>query len=317
MVRKDRAQLVLVGAIAIGLVLIAMTTVLNSAVFTENVARGSADEVAGDVQEFDRGAIRDVRSVALRVNHADEYWIDGGHTGKSNLSTDVRSNVSSYSDLLAESYADTGSVYVNVTPQSVGMGTRIIQNEDDDFRDDPGLGVGNSAWTPVSDPFLMGWFVMNVDVENVSKTNQFSLELTDSASNVLTISLRQTSDGALDVRSDINGGSVSDVTCDPVNGRVLLDVADGTSYTGDCTFNSTEQLSPPYSQLEFADGEHGHGKYDLVVNRSDSSSFDAQPCVSGKEPCRSVAVWSVTFTTHYRTQSIGYTRNHTVEVYDG
>lgn len=317
MVTRDRAQLVLVGAIAIGLVLIAMTTVLNSAVFTENVARGSADDVAGDVEEFDRGAIRDVRSVALRVNHDYEYQTAPGHSGQANLTGHVKANVSSYSDLLAESYADTGSVYVNVTPHGVGMGTRIIQNEDDDFRDDPGLGVGNSVWAPVSDPFQIGWFVMNVDVKNVSTTNQFTLELTDSASNVLTISLRQTSDGDLDVRSDINGGSVSDVTCDSVNGRVLLDIEDGTSYTGDCTFNSTEQLTPPYTQLEFVDGEHGHGKYDLVANRSDTSSFDAQPCVSGREPCRSVAVWSVTFTTHYRTQSIGYSRNHTVEVYDG
>jgi hypothetical protein len=316
MVTEDRAQLVLVGASAIGIVLIAMTTVLNSAVFTENVARGSADEVAGDVQEFDRGAIRDVRSVALRVNHDYEYRTAPGHSGEANLTTDVKANVSSYSDLLAESYADTGSVYVNVSPAGETMGSRIVQNEDNDFQDDPDAGAPLADWTPVTGPFRIGWFVMNVDVQNVSKTNPVEFELT-AGSDVLSITLRQTSDGDLDVRSDINGGNVSDVTCQPTNGRVLLDLADGTSYTGDCTFNSTEHLTPPYNQLEIFDGDRGHGKYDLVVNRSDPSSIDAQPCVSGREPCRSVAVWSVNFETHYRTQSIGYTRNHTVEVYGG
>ena len=91
----DRAQLVLVGAIAIGIVLIALTTVLNSAVFTENVDGGRSVEVTGDVKEFDREAIRNVRSTTLRINHAKDY--KDGSTGEDALEDDVARNVSNYS----------------------------------------------------------------------------------------------------------------------------------------------------------------------------------------------------------------------------
>lgn len=312
MVSRERAQLILVGSIAIAVVLIGLTIVLNSAVFTENVAGGSSVGATGDVAEFDREAIRNVRSLVVRINHESVYSGTGG--GETTLKGDVRQNVSAYSDVLAESYADSGSVYVNVTYEETGaIGNRIVQDDDANFSDNP----GSDTWTLVDEPFVLGWYVVNVDVQNVSQTDPFYLELTDASGTELNVSMQQTSDGELDVNASIAGGNVSDVTCTPKNGRVLLDVLDGTSYTGDCSFNSTGYLQRPYAELRVVDGENGRGKYDVVMNRTDTASLNGVPnCASVNEPCRSIAAWSVNVTTVYETGSLSHERNREVTVYD-
>lgn len=308
----DRAQLLLVGAIAIGIVLIGLTTILNSAVFTENIAGGSPVEVTGDVEEFDREAVGTTRSVVLRVNHESVYR--NGET--SELNAHASGNVSSYSSILSESYADTGSVYVNITYEDTEkVGTRIVQDDDDDLARNP----GQPTWSPLSGPpdARIGWFVMNVDVENVSQTDPVHVELTDTDGTELNVSMRRTIDGKLSVNSSVGGGNVSDVTCEPQNGRVLLDVLGGTSYDGSCSFNSTEYLDPPYSELRFVNGDDWQGKYDIVLN--DSASVSGMPSCAAipQDPCEGIAIWSVTFSTHYQSESVAYNKTHTVSVYDG
>lgn len=311
MVSNDRAQLVLVGAIAIGIVLIGMTTLLNSAVFTENVAGGNSAEVTGEATEFNREAVRNLRSLVIRVNHAEKY--NDSSSDRMALNTTARGNVENYSRILGETYADTGSVYVNVSyGGTVSFGSRVLQQDDADFsRND-----GQSSWTVVTDEAKIGWFVMNLNVEKMSQTNPVWLNFTDSDGTQLNVSLQQTPGRQLAVRSEVAGGNTSDVTCTPRNGRVLLDIIDGSSYTGDCTFNSTEYLDPPYTNLAITNGANGNGTYDLVVNDSAAvNGVESPPCSPGAQPCAAIAIWSVEFSTHYRTGSISYERTHNVSVY--
>lgn len=312
MVRSQRAQLILVGSIAIAIVLIGLTIVLNSAVFTENVAGGSSPTVTDEVTQFDREAVRNVRSLTVRINHASVYA--GTGAGEAAIDADVGENVSTYSRLMAQSYADTGSVYVNVTYEGTEtFGNRIVQPEDGDFSSNP----GGTSWTPVDDPFLLGRFVMNVDVTNSTTGEPFFLNITDSDGSTLNVSMQKTTEGELDLNSSIDGGNVSETTCTPKNGRVLLDVVHGTAYTGDCSFNSTGYLEEPYTRLHFENGGKLRGKYDLVMNRSDPASLSGVPnCASVNDPCRSVAVWSVNVTTRYDRGSFSFERNHNVTVYD-
>lgn len=306
-----RAQLVLVGSIAIAVVLIGLTVILNSAVFTENVAGGSSVEVTGDIAEFDREAVRNVRSLALRVNHGTAY------TSESAVAADVDENVSHYSHLLGESYADTGSVYVNVSLEDVDeYGDRMVQRQDSNFSDDDPPSPP-PTWTAIDGPFELGWLVTNFDVENVSRTDTFYVSLTNTTGTELNVSVSRDSNNRLLVNSSVGGSHVSNVTCDPQNGRVLLDVAGGTSYTGDCTFNSTGYLDPPYDRLRFVNGDAVQGKYDVVVNESSSTGVgNACNVAAVSFPCISDVVWSVNVTTSYQTGSIEYEHTHEVDVYD-
>lgn len=312
MVSDDRAQLILVGAIAIGIVLIALTTVLNSAVFTENVAGGSAVEVTGDVTEFERESIRNVRSLIVRVNHNGIYEDSESDA----LRGDARENVTSYSRIIGETYADTGSVYVNVSyAGNTELGYRVVQREDANFSKNNGI----QTWTPIDGPSRLGWFVVNLDVENVSQTTPMFVTLTNTTGDAMNVSFQRTASNRIAVNSTIEGNHRSNVTCEPTNGRVLLDVVEGTSYTGDCEFNTTAYLEGPYSSMEFDNGDSARGKYDIVVNGTSSSTIP-NACGAGASPirpCEGVAIWTIGITTHYETGAISYEKTRNVSVYDG
>ena len=309
----DRAQLVLVGAIAIGIVLIALTTVLNSAVFTENVAGGRSVEVTGDVTEFDREAVRNVRSMTVRINHAKDY--KEGSSGEDELEEHAAKNVSNYSAVLAESYADTGSVYVNVSYDQVSeFGYRVVQREDANFSKN----TGTPTWEPIGGPFELSWFVVNLEVENVSQTTPFYVNLTNSSGTDLNVSIRRLPGNVIWINSSIDGTLRAQALCEADNGRVLLDVADGTSYSGDCEFNGTEEIDSPYSTLEFVNGESVRGKYDFVANDSSTNTIP-NSCGAGNSPvrpCEGTVIWSLEFTSRYRTGSFAYEKTHNVSVYD-
>ena len=314
MVSDDRAQLILVGAIAIGIVLIALTTVLNSAVFTENVAEGSAVEVTGDVNEFERESTRNVRSLMVRVNH-DGIFEDSA-SDRDALKGHARQNVTRYSKIIGETYADTGSVYVNVSyAGNTEFGYRVVQREDANFSKNNGI----QTWTPIDGPSRLGWFVVNLDVENVSQSTPMFVNLTNTTGDAMNVSFRRTASNRIAVNSTIEGNHRSNVTCEPTSGRVLLDVVEGTSYAGDCEFNSTAYLDGPYSSMEFDNGESARGKYDIVVNGTSSSTIP-NSCGAGASPirpCEGVAIWSLGITTHYETGAISYEKTRNVSVYDG
>ena len=314
MVSDERAQLVLVGAIAIGIVIIGMTIVLNSAVFTENVADSNPVEVTGDVGEFDREATRSVRSIAVRVNHVGVHNPNGAG-GHATLRGDLQNNVSNYSRAVGESYADTGSVYVNVTFDGVGEnGTRLVQDEDDDFNGGPGVG-GNPTWTLFDGPFQLGWFVMNLEVENVSDTDQFHVEIRNTSGATKNVSIWQTNTGDIAINSSPTGGTVPDATCAPTNGRVVVDAVTGTGYSDTCSFNGTDQLQQPYDRLRFVNADNAYGRMDVVANET-STGPGVVPCVAPHAVCESAAAWSVEFTTNYRTGEVSYERKHNMSVYD-
>lgn len=308
MVTTERAQLVLAGSIAVALVLISMTLVLNSVVYTENIAGGSSVEVTGDVNEFDREARRNTAGLTIRTNHGTKY------DSQSAVRDDLSSHFANYSRILTESYADTGSVYVNVTYEdTTEFGSRIVQSEDANFsRDD-----GTPQWTPFDSDNDLGWFVANFEIENVSESTPFVVEFTNSTGSTLRLEFEKSPTNELEVTSILDGNTESDVECTPSRGRVLLNVVDGESYNGDCEFESLGLLDPPYSQLRFDNGESARGKYDFVVDNSSDIHPFIGSCSSepANRPCEALAAWTVEVTIQYETNDISYEATREIEVY--
>lgn len=302
---RDRAQLLLAGSIAIAIVFIGLTIVLNSVIFTENISGGSSIEVTGDIDEFDHEVRRNTRSLTIRINHAARY------NQSSTIKDNLRGNFTNYSRVLAESYADTGSVYVNVTyDSSTTIGYRIVQGADREYtRDD-----GAADWFPFDDPKEIGWFRLNVDATNVSTDSHFALELTNRSGDTLNVTIKREGADTLYVNSSVSGSHTSNVTCRSNDGRVLLDVLDGESFTGDCAFNATERLDSPYTTLRFKNGDETRGKYSIVLNESGGVPLpDCAP--SPQDLCVAPAIWQIQVTTRYDTGAISYENVQTLDVY--
>lgn len=304
MVTRNRAQLILIGSIAIAVVLIGLTIILNSVIFTENVSQSDAIEVSGDVDEFLTETRRTTQDLTLRVNHAEEY------TSLSRLNSNLNQNFTNYSRVLGESQADTGSLYVNISYEGEQtVGRRVVQSEDDNFTkngsDDWSVDSGGSKY--------VGWFAMNVNVDNVSKSDHFKLQVTNTSGNTLAITLRQSASGDLLVNSTVDGSHVSNATCLTSNSRVFLDIIGGTALTSDCTYNSTSYLGQPYSDIEFVNGSKAAGKYSLVVN--DESGLNVADCPDSTEPCKAPAIWEATVSAIYEAGTISYETTQDVNIY--
>lgn len=303
---RNRAQLLLASSIVLAIIFVGFSIVLNSVIFTENIAGGSSIEVTGDVDEFDHEMRRNARSLTIRVNHAQPY------NNTTDVESAIRENFTSYSGILAETYADGGSVYVNVTfDSSTVRGRRIVQSEDRELTKDD----GSVDWSPFAAAKEIGWFRMNIDATNVSTDTPYSFELTNESGDTLTVSIKRSGAEALYVNSTINGAASSNTTCEASKGRVYLNILDGTSFTDSCTFDGADQIESPYTHLEFTNGDAAWGKYSIVLN--ESGGVNVPECTAPPQAlCLSPAVWRLQITTRYSTADLTYRNVQTIDAYE-
>lgn len=300
---RDRAQLILIGSLAIAVVLIGLTILLNSVIFTENVAESDAIQVTGDVDEFLTETRHSTQDLALRVNHAQEY------DSLSQLEGNMQRNFTNYSRVLGETHADTGSVYVNVTYDGApSVGRRVAQTSDGEFEKN-----GSDTWSVYgAGSKYVGWFAMNVDVDNVSESQHFALRVTNESGSTLAITMKQ-SGGDLLVNSTIDGNHVSNTSCVPADTRVYVDVLGGQALTGSCSFNTTDFLAQPYTDIRFVNGSAAYGQYAIVVNNDDN--LEVASCPVADEPCQAPAIWEATISMKYETGDVAYHSTQDVNIY--
>jgi hypothetical protein len=238
----------------------------------------------------------------------------------------MEANVSTYSDLMAESYATGAPTSVSVEYNYAERnGTRVLQTEDGKFTR-TGTDAPPFTWTPLqspSDPQPIDWLVLNLDARNVSKSQPFQVVITDSDNDKGRIYVqRNSSPGrqvlAVDVWAEFQGtaNDTDTVTCSVSNGRVLLDVLDGTSLGRDCAFNSTGPLDGPYKKVTFQNGDRAAGKWALVTDEPSNTLADCGSLASLGEPCNTPVVLEANITTTYATEGLRYENTQNVTIYN-
>ena len=305
MVADDRGQLLLAGSIIIALLFIGLAVLLNSVVFTENVAGGSSVEVTGDVNEFNREARRNARSLTIRVNHA------GNYSSINEIESNLAANFTNYSRRLGESYADTGSVFVNMSYETTtDEGRRVVQTDDGTFEN----GVGDwNALDGVSDRHL-GWFVLNLNASAVSETTESRIRFVNTTGDSYVLTVKRSDTGRLLVNSTMDGSHTSNVSCTPTGGRLVMNVIDGTSSTSSCEVNGSQVLGGPYNELWFENPGAVSGKYEFVVD--DTISPIVPGCSLTSNPCKMPAAWEIRITTAYHTGTVTYENTQEIVVYE-
>jgi hypothetical protein len=313
-----RGQLILVGSLALAFIIVSLAVVFNGLAFADSLATSQDSELLDDAERFDRSAVDGSRNLVLYVNHATVY------DSQSTLNTTVETNVTTYSDLRAESHVASRPGYVRIRYHGVERyGTRVIQTTDTNLTADGTLS-GSASWMPVDSKRELGWFVVNFDASNVSDTSgseRFKIVLTDStgAEGTLFVS-RNTSTGAdaatIDVETDLPGAAndTSRRACAPSQDRLLLDVRAGQAFGGYCEFNLTGPLTGPYD-VTFENGDAATGKYELVVaDTSSPNTFGPGSCPASG-PCNAWVVWTANVTTVYESRDVTHRNTQNVTVY--
>lgn len=310
--RRERGQLILVGALTIALSIVAITVFLNTTLFTESVAPSTASDQLDDARQFDRQARGGTTELLHRINLGER------NRTLDELEENATQGVHNYSQILAASHAQSGaaSVDVSLDPNASEYGNRTVQLADGNFTDP--IGVENWEPLPVANRTI-GWFVVDMNVE---ESTTATTELTVSnGSETLELSVRKNLSGVgtnVTVVSDPSFGSTEQVTCDPSFGRVLLDLyrgeVVGTTCASGSSFTGIEALSPPHA-LEVTTGSSFTGEYEYVLNQSVPSTQICDSGVPATEPCSAPALWQANLSTAYLGTAATYRNSYNVSIY--
>lgn len=319
MLPDRRGQLLLVGAVVLAIVIVVLSLVVNTVLFTQNAdAEGVSAEIE-NVEEFGFEVGTSTRSILLRVNHA------AHERNVTTLQANVSQSIQNYSDALERSYATSGTVYATAsTWLTTRNGTRLIQPYDRNFTDR----TGNGNWIVVSstNETDIGWYLLNVDLRNVS-AQQANVTITGS-SDSLEYSMNRSEGGDgnnLTVAVSNSTTDLGTVNCTATGGRVLVDLFDGEGSFGRCTFDGIDDtLQAPYN-VSIENGDRLNGTYSIVTetawaggshpwNGSNFPDCEGDPTAT---TCSTPVVWNGSITLTYESRTVQYAQERNITVYGG
>lgn len=312
---RERAQMILVGGVAIAVIIVGLAVIINTVVYSEATITSESTNQLDEAREFDHESRKGMRTLVLRLNHRDRNYTASHHTN------DVVRNVTNYSRLLGQSYANSQAAYVEIEyhNDSSGWGQRIVQKADSGVTSDA---TDDADWEPMSSgpKRKVGWFTMSVDVDDTSKHPGY-VNVTNATGAWVNVSINRTGNGPgalVNVTSNVSHAGNTTTQCNPSRGRVLFDFVQGETYTGSCSFNGTDEVAPPYTSIVVTNGTNIVGKYEIVVNDSISSPGWTRCSTTGPpgtQPCSSPVIWTANVTAAFHGSDAEYANRFNVSVY--
>lgn len=297
-----RGQLLLVGAIGMGVLLVVLAVLLNTAVYSQTLAAqqdGYEDE--REAMQFQNAAERALAEVLVRVNERNSSTHDELHA---NLESAVQEW-----DAAANRHAALDGAAGTVSLEGTANGTKVVQ--DDDFRNFTDA-TGSAAWTPAENVSNLREFRMNVSREALHDVEN---ETCAASGECFNVTIRNetnawrlyvyTDDG--EIRIENESGDAG--PCSVVAESARIDVNAGTVGGEECEHLSFAGVAAPYA-VEFGNADRVRGEYELRVDRrlSNDARFedDGSPRI---EPIVYAATASIT----YRTPDLAYETELRVE----
>lgn len=317
--RRQRGQVLLVGAVVLAFIVLALVPVFNGVFAPDSAGSNEPREVADGPVTVRQEHQTTARELAVRVGHRDVY------ADATPVLEAVSAALGNFTRLSAEASVEDRDRFVETTlnesaPGTV-VGTRVVQREYGDFtKPVPGH---PPDWTPVGPGLVseLGWFVTRLDTTNLSRDDPLVVRVAND-SHETTVEIRR-QDGSNDVRLSVGGDletTAEPITCDATAGQVVLDLHRGRSGDADCTFPGFEGLDGPVT-VAFEDGDGARGVYELVVDDEASLQNQVDACVGGSavpdEPCHSPVLWQLSLDTTVSGGRTTYTNSMNVSVYGG
>ena len=301
---RDRAQLILVGGLVIAVGLVGLAIVLNSGIYTHNLA-SRADPTASQ-------AVGHTVVVRDSVGGLVEFAVRHHPNDLAAQEANVTDGLPKVSELLARE-SSRRSVLTNVTVTATVGGRTVQQTGDRVFTD----GAGAEDWEVADDAGGVRSFRMDVERDSL---NESSPPLQGGVFNVTFDS------GGGDVVVSIyeDGGATGVMVTDEAAGRSFGPCTDTSgSWTGIDLTGATvagehcaalerlDGLSPPFD-VEFADAANVSGTYSLVVDTIDLGNVVP---VGNSGPSALETLYGVRVEVRFQSQRVDY--RTTIEVAPG
>lgn len=341
----DRAQLILVGAVAIAFIVLGLAVVFNTVLYTENVASTGAASESRDAQLLNEQVKSGSAGLIARVN-ANATWDD-----QTQVYDELDENVTKYSSNVTNVTGVSAPAVVSVEQGSQAdavFAARIEYDGGNEFTNT----AGDKNWsmttgTPGS-PVVVRNFEMVVD------SNSLGAETKDEAFRIVWQDPSQDDTYTLWVYEDDGTGNVAIRTLtDDETASPLTDF--GSEATDECVIAGTSSTEVAFGlsegeiersvdgcaeeldvsegipdgdsrSVQFVRADNVTGEYSMVVWRQDpdQSNQDKEyvsagvdgPTAGGSGPQWAFAVWEFEVTTSYDSGSVSFEETSVIEVYN-
>lgn len=323
----DRAQLLLVGAVTLAAALVAVALIINTAIYTENLATRTQGNTAQDAIEFQQTTRSGVSGAIQRVNYHNNTT-----TGDYDPLTDALDVMVADWSAASTYHGAMRARSVDATVDGTTDGTRVVQPAERNFTDLSGTG---EDWDVTPANAAVRSFRLSLNRSNLTTNKptdadrtfhvQFEDEDTGDIYELYVHRTNTTDDAATVITyqepAAIGGGEYKcpeypqgdwttiDVMAAEVDGqhcnaieRMLGDLSADYQIGLDDTYLTTGNTDPTAT-----------GTYEFVVNKSYSAVDDGELATTpGTDPYVTTAVYSVDASITYRTQAMNTTDDVTV-----
>ena len=296
---SDRAQLMLVTALTLAILFVTLALIVNTAIYTENLATRSSD-IGGGTE-----AVRYQEATHSGVGGLIEYANYHANTSYDALQTEIVAGVDAFDNRTGRQFAPSDRA-VETTLTGTVNGTRVEQTDDArNFSDVDGT---------------VDWTV----VEDVDQTRSFRINVTSTAllvefgfANVFTVVVdRGGTTWRMNVTESTLGGEVvvgvrngagDSFVCPAVPPPVVVDVTAGTVGGTPCDgLSFGEGVGPAYN-ISYQSGDNIEGTYSMVVD-NDTLATSPGPHLGSptSQPFATYAIYSANLTVTYQTPRLYY-----------
>ncbi|WP_323676722.1 hypothetical protein [Halorubellus sp. PRR65] len=330
--RSERAQLILVGAVAIAFIVLGLAVVFNTVLYTENVASTGAASEPRDAQLLNKEIEIGVKRLTERVN------AKGRFVSNSTAYTALTQNVSWYSTNMTEVIGAASpkvvSFGVKSTSADVTYGARIRDDDDSNFEGPGATDTKNwSLMTSSSGDAIVRDFDMTVNRLSLASANQkeaFHIVWRDPDTNdnhVVWVYRNSNDNVALRTVNNTANPTTdfSSPECELVGSeseeKVVFNFSDGSVQGYD---DCDSQLGPwarigneTPRQVEFYRADNVTGNYSLAMNSPGNLNADlSDPDIASSDPYVTADVWEFEVAVRYESGETSFTEKYYVEVYN-
>lgn len=303
-VGRDRGQLILVTGLLVAVAIIGLVMLLNTAIYTENLASRGADQSGREATEYRATVIDGVGGLIDAEN-------DRQHASQAAVEGNVTDGIGTIDNYTARNYA-TGGTAVEIDESTVTAhdGRLIRQNASGPFESSG----GGSDWTLATDVENARGFVVTVDRSGLNETNE-TVASSSGAFHVLVdggstwnayVYRNESTPNDVTVATDA-GGTVSE-HCSVDASEVTIDLSGGTVDGEPCPgLRWAEGVSPPYD-VKYRNGENATGTYNLTANTTSTGALNDGRS-NPTSPYWVPAVYSAEFSIRYESPTLTY-RTH-------
>jgi len=303
-VSRDRGQLIILTGLIVAVTMVALVLLLNTAIYTENLASRGADQSGREAMEYRTVVVDDVGELIDEENARE-------HGSYTDVRTNVEDGIEVYDNLTAKSYATGGTItYVNqsASAMTVTRGKLVRQtNSSRRFRNESEALNDWRLASGVNDDEIRD-FRLTVNQGDLNSGDSFAFNVRlDDGSNTWQAYVYDKGGSEVAVSISLDGGASTTEVCSVSAPEATVDLTRGTIEGEPCPgLDWAEGLTSDYT-VEYRHGENATGTFNVTIDDTEasieSSNLDSTPSSAVYVVH---AVYSASFNIVFESPSLTY-----------